>query len=158
MRGSGLLIGVVGAVQAERGLIEVRRERLRLLLPQVADDHVGQQGVGADRVDVVERATEAVVVEPARLDALAEQELEVDVLEPLVHPPQGHAAREDVEHHHREAFSIRRVRERVPRQVLVQHGEDAEAVQAGPDDGEVPDGQTANFEVVDGHAHRSPGR
>jgi hypothetical protein len=39
--------------------------------------------------------------------------------------------------------------------VLVEHGEDAELVEAGADDGQVPDGEASDVEVVDGHGRRS---
>jgi hypothetical protein len=149
--GSRLLVGLVDAVELQGRVVEVHRERLCLPPAQVAQDDVGQQRVRADFVDVVERPSQPVVVEPARLHALAEQQLQVDVLEPLVHPPQRDPPRQDVEDHHREALCVRGVRQRVAREVFVERGEDAELVEAGTDDGKVPDRQAADFEVVDGH-------
>ena len=126
-----------------------------ILAVQVADDDLGEKRVSADLVDVVERAAEAVVVEPARLHAVAEEQLQIDMFEALVHPPQRDAAGEDVEHHDREALGVGGVGLWVLRQVLVEHGEDAELVEASADDGQVPDGEASDVEVVEGHGRRS---
>ena len=93
-----------------------------------------------------------VVVEPARLYPLTEQQLQVDVLESLVHPPQRDPPRQDVEHHHREALGVRGVGEGMAWEVFVEHVEHAELLHARPDDGEVPGRAAADLEVVDEHA------
>ena len=138
-------------VHRDGRMVEVDGDRSRFEVVQELEDDVGQQRVRAGLVDVVERAPEAVVVEPAGLDAVAEEQLNVDMLKPSVHSPEPNASGHDVEDHHRHALGVRGLRQRVPWQVGVEHVHDAELVDARPDEREVANCEGADLEVVGVH-------
>ena len=102
-------------------------------------------------VQAVKRTAKAGVIEERTLHARAHEQLQVDLLKPLVDAPDRLAPRQDVEDHRHHTLRVGDLRERMLRQIAVDDLLKAEPVDQAADDGKVADGENTVLKGVEVH-------